>query len=72
MEWCHTALVNGFITTTITTWQEFMDATKGAASGRVSWLDSSPNVVGPYFWSNGKDWNTEDTADLDACEKYLV
>jgi spermidine/putrescine transport system substrate-binding protein len=60
------------ITTPITTWQEFMDATKGAASGRTSWLDSSPNVVGPYFWSNGIDWNTEDTADLDACEKYLV
>jgi spermidine/putrescine transport system substrate-binding protein len=60
------------ITTPITTWQEFMDATKGAASGRTSWLDSSPNVVGPYFWANGIDWNTEAAADLDACEKYLV
>lgn len=60
------------ITTPITTWQEFMDASKGAASGRVSWLDSSPNVVGPYFWANGMDWNTEDTAELDACEQYLV
>jgi spermidine/putrescine transport system substrate-binding protein len=60
------------ITTPITTWQEFMDATKGVASGRTSWLDSSPNVVGPYFWANGIDWNTEDTAELDACEKYLV
>jgi spermidine/putrescine transport system substrate-binding protein len=56
----------------ITTWQQFMDATKGAGSGRTSWLDSSPNVVGPYFWANGIDWNTEDAADLDACEKYLV
>jgi spermidine/putrescine transport system substrate-binding protein len=60
------------ITAPITTWQEFMDATKGVASGRTSWLDSSPNVVGPYFWANGIDWNTEDTAELDACEKYLV
>jgi spermidine/putrescine transport system substrate-binding protein len=56
----------------ITTWQEFMDATKGEGSGRTAWLDSSPNVVGPYFWANGINWNTEDTADLDACEKYLV
>jgi spermidine/putrescine transport system substrate-binding protein len=60
------------ITTPITNWKEFMDATKGAASGRTSWLDSSPNVVGPYFWQDGGDWNTEDTALLDACEKYLV
>ena len=59
-------------TTPITTWQEFMDATKGAGSGRTAWLDSSPNVVGPYFWANGINWNTEDAAELDACEKYLV
>lgn len=60
------------ITTPITTWKEFMDATKGAASGRTSWLDSAPNVVGPYFWDKGINWNTEDTAELDACEKFLV
>lgn len=60
------------ITTEIKTWQDFMDATKGEGSGRTSWLDSSPNVVGPYFWANGIDWNTEEAADLDACEAYLV
>ena len=60
------------ITTEIKTWQDFMDVSKGEASGRVAWLDSSPNVVGPYFWANGIDWNTEDTAELDACQKYLV
>ncbi len=60
------------ITTPITNWKEFMDATKGAGSGRTSWLDSSPNVVGPFFWQDGGDWNSEDTAELDACEKFLV
>nr|MBP6490156.1 extracellular solute-binding protein [Ilumatobacteraceae bacterium]MBP7890447.1 extracellular solute-binding protein [Ilumatobacteraceae bacterium]MBP8211832.1 extracellular solute-binding protein [Ilumatobacteraceae bacterium] len=47
------------LTKEILTWQDFMDATKGEASGRVAWLDSSPNVVGPYFWANGINWNTE-------------
>ncbi len=60
------------ITKEIATWQDFMDATKGEGSGRTSWLDSSPNVVGPYFWSHDTNWNTEDAADLDACEEYLV
>jgi spermidine/putrescine transport system substrate-binding protein len=29
-------------------------------------------VCGPYFWANGINWTTEDAADLDACEEYLV
>ena len=60
------------ITTPITTWQEFMDATAGAGSGRTAWLDTAPNVCGPYFWANGINWTTEEAADLDACEDYLV
>ncbi|MFZ9482104.1 MAG: polyamine ABC transporter substrate-binding protein [Ilumatobacteraceae bacterium] len=60
------------ITTPITTWQEFMDATAGVGSGRTAWLDTAPNVCGPYFWANGINWTTEDAADLDACEEYLV
>jgi len=60
------------ITTPITNWQEFMDATAGVASGRTSWLDTAPNVCGTYFWANGINWTTEDAADLDACEEYLV
>jgi spermidine/putrescine transport system substrate-binding protein len=25
-----------------------------------------------YFWANGINWTTEDTADLDACEDFMV
>jgi spermidine/putrescine transport system substrate-binding protein len=60
------------ITKPITTWQEFMDACAGEASGRCSWLDAGPNVCGPYFWANGINWTTEKAEDLDACEEYLV
>ena len=60
------------ITTEIKTWNDFFDATAGPASGRTSWLDTAPNVCGPYFWANGINWTTEDTADLDACEEFLV
>ena len=30
---------------------------------------TSPGI---YFWANGIDWTTEDPADLDACEEFLV
>jgi spermidine/putrescine transport system substrate-binding protein len=60
------------ITTEIKTWNDFFDATAGPASGRTSWLDTAPNVCGPYFWANGINWTTEDPADLDACEEFLV
>jgi spermidine/putrescine transport system substrate-binding protein len=60
------------ITTEIKTWNDFFDATAGPASGRTSWLDTAPNVCGPYFWANGIDWTTEDPADHDACEEFLV
>jgi spermidine/putrescine transport system substrate-binding protein len=42
------------------------------ASGKCSVLDTAPNVCGMYFWANGIDWTTEDAADLDACEAFLV
>lgn len=56
----------------IATWQDFMDVCMNEASGRCSVLDSAPNFAGPYFWSNGINWTTEDPADLDAAEAYLV
>ena len=30
------------------------------------------NLTGIWFWANGIDWTTTDTADLDACEDYIV
>ena len=53
-------------------WKDFLDATVNEFKGDVSWLDTSDNVLGPYFWANGISWNTEKAADLDAAEKALV
>ena len=60
------------ITQDITSWQDFFDVCIGEASGNCSWLDTPVNVTGPYFWANGINWTTEEAADLDACEDYLV
>ncbi len=56
----------------LTTWADFLDATAKEFKGNVSWLDTSDNVLGPYFWANGISWNTEKAEDLDAAEKALV
>ena len=56
----------------LTTWQDFIDACMGEASGQCAVIDAAPNYCGMWFWANGIDWNTEDAASLDACEKFLV
>ncbi len=56
----------------LNTWQDFLDACMGEASGQCAVIDAPPNFVGPYFWANGIDWNTEDKASIDAAEKFLV
>jgi len=60
------------VTTEITTWADFIAAAQTEASGQTSVLDSAPNLTGIYFWANGIDWTTEEIADLDACEEFLV
>lgn len=60
------------ISTEMTTWQDFIDVCMGEASGQCAVIDTAPNFCGMYFWANGIDWNTEDVAQLDACEKFLV
>ncbi len=60
------------VTKELKTWSDFYDATQNLASGRTSWLDTAPNVCGPYFWANGINWTTEKKEDLDACEAFLV
>ena len=35
-------------------------------------LGTAPNLCGIYFWANGIPWTTEDPADLDACEAFIV
>jgi spermidine/putrescine transport system substrate-binding protein len=60
------------ITKELNTWQDFLDACMGEASGQCAVIDAPPNFVGPYFWANGIDWNTEDKASIDAAEDFLV
>ncbi|MCB9395236.1 MAG: spermidine/putrescine ABC transporter substrate-binding protein [Acidimicrobiaceae bacterium] len=60
------------ITRPMATWQDFLDACMNEASGDCSVLDTAPNLCGAYFWANGINWTTEDPADLDACEAYMV
>jgi spermidine/putrescine transport system substrate-binding protein len=60
------------VSTEINTWQDFLDVAAGEASGATSVLDAPGDLTGIYFWANGIDWTTEDTADLDACEDYIV
>jgi len=54
------------------TWQDFIDAAQHEASGKVSVLDSPPEVAAIYFWAKGFYWATEVEAELDAAEKFLV
>ena len=35
-------------------------------------LDAPADLCGIYFWANGIDWTTEDQADLDACQDFIV
>ncbi len=60
------------ITRELTTWADFFDAAANEASGQTSCLDTPDNVLGPYFWANGIDWNTTDEAHLAAAEKFLT
>jgi spermidine/putrescine transport system substrate-binding protein len=53
-------------------WQDFFDAPMDEASGQTSMLADPNEVIGAYFWANDEDWNTTDTAALDACEEYLI
>ena len=63
---------NTALTTPLETWQDFIDAAMGPASGNLSVLDTPQEILGIYFWANGIDWNTTDEAELDAAEDFLV
>jgi spermidine/putrescine transport system substrate-binding protein len=60
------------VTSEVATWTDFINVCMTEASGNCSVLDSPPNLTGMYFWANGINWTTEETADLDACEAFLV
>ena len=63
---------NTVIKTPITSWSDFIKVAQNEASGQMSVLEAAPDVCGIYFWANGIDWNTENTAELDACEDVIV
>jgi spermidine/putrescine transport system substrate-binding protein len=54
------------------TWQDFLDVAMNEASGNFSMLDAPDNVVGTWLWANDIDWMTEDPAQLDECEDFLI
>ncbi|MFT4219107.1 MAG: spermidine/putrescine ABC transporter substrate-binding protein [Microbacterium sp.] len=60
------------ITRELTTWSDFLDAAQNEASGKTSVLDDPAEITGMYYWANGIDWNTTDTADIDKCEDFIV
>jgi spermidine/putrescine transport system substrate-binding protein len=60
------------ISTPINTWSDFINVAMNEASGNMSVLDAPNELSGLYFWANGIDWTTENTADLDAYEQFMV
>lgn len=56
----------------LTSWADFLDAAANEANGNTALLEDPWEVASIYFAANGIDPNTEDQADLDACEEYLV
>ncbi len=60
------------ITRKMETWQDFIDACMNEGSGNCAMIDTAPNFCGMWFWANGINWNTQDAAQIDACEKFLV
>jgi spermidine/putrescine transport system substrate-binding protein len=56
----------------INTWNDFLDVAMNEASGNMSVLDAPNELSGLYFWANGIDWTTENPADLDAYETFIV
>ena len=53
-------------------WNDFIDCAMNEASGSTSMLDDPAESLGLYFWSKDMDWTTEDPAELDAAEEFLV
>lgn len=59
------------ITRPMETWEDFLEAIKNEASGRVSLLDDAL-AIAPLFWKDDISWNTRDEAVLDRVEKEVT
>jgi spermidine/putrescine transport system substrate-binding protein len=56
----------------INSWKDFQNAAMGVASGNVSVLDTPGYVAAIYAWGENLSWVTEDEAELDATEDFIV
>ncbi len=63
---------SALVPTTPTSWDDFYGHFADPAVGaRTSVIDGASTFVGSYFWGNGIDDQTTNSADYDAAEKYL-
>lgn len=56
----------------LSSWGDFLDACENEFSGNCSVLATSVNLIGPYFWRDGKSWNTTNAAELEGARDYIV
>jgi spermidine/putrescine transport system substrate-binding protein len=60
------------VTEPITSWKDFSAAAMSFPDANTSVLDTPGYVAAIYLWGEGLDWVTEDTAELDATEDFIV
>ncbi|MGH2691116.1 MAG: ABC transporter substrate-binding protein [Actinomycetota bacterium] len=60
------------VTEPITSWKDFQSAAMGVASENTSVLDTPGYLAAIYLWGEGLNWVTEDSAELDATEDFIV
>jgi spermidine/putrescine transport system substrate-binding protein len=55
-----------------TSWQDFVDLTKGPYSGKVTVLDGIPECVGSMLVMLGYSFNSEDEGEIDEAKQQLI
>jgi len=60
------------VTKPIATWNDFIEAAKGEASGKTSLLDAPIDTTGLYFWANDIEWDNDNAEAMAACKSLLL
>jgi spermidine/putrescine transport system substrate-binding protein len=60
------------VTKPIATWNDFIEAAKGEASGKTSLLDAPIDSTGLYFWANDLEWDLTNTEAMAASKAFLL
>ena len=55
-----------------TSWQDFVDLTKGPYSGKVTVLDGIPECIGSMLVMLGYSFNSEDEGEIDEAKQQLI